>query len=401
MAVTTHEVVKPEAIAGAFVTGLQDELVLLNTFKRFDAAEFLGKAGDKITKRIPGTLPARSWGFRNDRRRPLEVDQYTETKVDMKVEADWLYSAVEMTPEQQQFDFGGSWGDLFNLQTEAIARRAEGLAETQILNAPYELVQPLSVDPAQIKAQHDLGRSHIFNQLVALRAKLKRMRAPGQQYTLIAGANIISELTVDAKLIKNQGTGDGALANATVGTIAGFNVVEGPYTLDPDEAYLYSSDAFLFWNAAPIRPQGASKYATANKNGISMSWIQDYEASYVIDRSIFATWHAWNYTKDFVSLESTDTGRRFTSPEDYFVRGAKLVLETTAGERADEVREPGDGKGDTPGSEADSFLAKLYKNQRQDDTVDEGLFMPPHLRNGAETQNAAPVVSDKVPGVTP
>ena len=274
-------------------------------------------------------------------------------------------------------------------------------AETQILNAPYELVQPLSVDPAQIKAQHDLGRSHIFNQLVALRAKLKRMRAPGQQYTLIAGANIISELTVDAKLIKNQGTGDGALANATVGTIAGFNVVEGPYTLDPDEAYLYSSDAFLFWNAAPIRPQGASKYATANKNGISMSWIQDYEASYVIDRSIFATWHAWNYTKDFVSLESTDTGRRFTSPEDYFVRGAKLVLETTAGERADEVREPGDGKGDTPGSEADSFLAKLYKNQRQDDTVDEGLFMPPHLRNGAETQNAAPVVSDKVPGVTP
>lgn len=400
MAYTPHTPVKPQAIASAFVEGLGDELTILNTFKRFDAAEFLGKANDTLTLRVPGTLPARSWGFRNDRRRPLEVDQYTEQTVNMKVEAEWLYSAVEMTPEQQAFDFGGSWGDLFNQQIDAITRKAEYEAMGQILKAPYELIQTLDVQPSNIREQNEMGRSHIFNQLVALRAKLRRMKAPNQSFTLVAGANVVTELVTDNKLIKNQSTGDGALANATVGTIAGFTVVEGPFTMDPDEAYIYSPDAFLFWNSPVQKPMGANNYATAAKNGVSMAWFRDYQAEYVIDRSVFATWKAWNYTRDFLSLES-ETGRHFTSEDQFFIRGAKVLLDPD-GSRAAEAREPGDGKGGTPGSEADSFLARVFNRQRPTDQVESGLFMPPHLREGAETQNATPVVDGAAPeDVTP
>jgi hypothetical protein len=397
MAYTPHEVVKPEAIASAMVEGLKDELVIANTFTRFDAAEFLGKAGDKITKRVPGALPFREWDFRNDRREPLRVDQYTETTVDMTVSAKWIYSAIEMTPEQKQFDFGGSFGDLFNLQTDALARGIEHDAYQQLVNAPYELVRGISVDPTETKAQHDIGRDHLFNQFVNLSRDLRKMRTPDTNFTVIAGSDFIAELIKSNKLIRSAGQGENAFAQATIGKYAGFNVIEGPYTMAPNEAYVFAKSGFLFWNAAPPAPQGAVKFANANKNGLSMAWFQDYQAEYVIDRSIFMSWKSWNYAQDFLSLE-TANGQLLTSPEQFFLRGAKLVLVGTDAELAGVSKEPGDGKTDTPGGNPESYLAKAYTGQLADGVVPAGLLMPPHLREGAVTSNSTGTLVEPTDG---
>lgn len=417
MAYEPHDVIKPSANAEAMATLLGENLVISNTFSRFSAEEYLGKAGDKITKRVTGTLPFRRWGFRNDRREPLRVDSLTETTVDMTVSAEWLTSAVEMTPEQKQFDFNGAWGDLFLKQTDALTRGVEFDAMHQIVNAPYELVQNIDVSPEAIAAQAAIGRDYLFNQFLNLRTALRRMRTPGaESLTIVAGSNFVAELQKSGKLIDAQVKGTNAFGTVEIGSYAGMKVIEGPYTMDPNEAYAYVSDAFLFWNAAPPAADGSIKQGNANVNGLSLQWFQDYDPAYVVNRSVYLAWQSWDITKDFLSLEA-ETGQLFTSPDRYFVRGVKLLLTAddpkkqlqvfggsaipTAADVAAELRHPGSGKGDTPGAEKDSFLAKAYRGEIADGKIDEGLFMPLHLRKGATTQNPTPTESKANVGSKP
>lgn len=380
MAVTTHEVVKPQAIADAAVTAIAEKLVVASTLTRFDAGEFLGKAGDKITKRVPGSLPFRRWGWRNDRREPIRVDRYTETTVDMTVDADWIYSAIEMIPEQRVFDFGGSFGDLFNMQTDAIVQGIEFEAFGQIRNAPYERVINIEYTPEKIQAAASINQDALFNAFVDAQRDLKKMRVPDTRFVAIAGSEIIAELIKANKLIRTPG-GEGAFAQATVGTYAGISFVEGPYTMASNEAYLFAPSGFLFWNAAPPIPNGAVKAATANKNGVSMQWVQDYDPAYMVDRSIFASWKSFNYTKDFLALED-GAGRLITSPQDFFLRGVKIVL--NGGTGVD--KKPGDGSAETPGGDPNSFLAKAFNGELAAAAELDGPLMPLWLREGAVTE---------------
>ena len=389
MAVTTHDVVKPEAIASAAVQAIADQLTISHTFTRFDAAEYLGKAGDTLTMRVPGTLPFRRWDFRNDRREALRVDKYSETTVNMTVGASWLYSAVELTPEQKQFDFGGSWGDIFNLQTQAIAQGFEFDAYAQLRNAPYERVKVIKTDAATLSAAKDLGQDAIFNQFVDLKTDLNRMRVPDQRFVCIAGSAVIAALTKTNKLVRvGEGAGDSAFATNNVGTYAGITFLQGPYVMEPNEAFLYAPSGFLQWNAAPPTPDGPGKYANANANGISLQWVQDYDPAFVASRSIFMTWKSETYTKDYISLEDGQ-GRTYTSPDQYFLRGVKILFD------ADPLLEktPGDGKTDTPGGLATSYLAKAYNGELAEVVALDGPLIPFELRAGTVTEN--------VPDTTP
>lgn len=420
MAYTPHQLAqKAGENANAMVTGLKEELVIANTFSTFAADEYLGKAGNKITKTIRGSVPFRTWKFRNDRREPLRVDSYTETQVDMTVDAEWIYSALELTPEQKQFDFGGSWGNLFMAQTESLGQGIEFDAMSQIVNAPYELVQNIDVSPAKIEGQAKIGRDYLFNQFLNLKTALRRMRTPGaESLTIVAGSNFVAELQKSGKLIDAGVFGTSVFGSTVVGQYAGFNVIEGPYTLDPNEAYAYTRDAFLFWNAAPPAADGAIAQGNANANGLSLRWFMDYDPAYAINRSIYMGWKSWSRTLDALALEA-ENGQRFTSDEEYFIRGIKLVLTAddpsnliesfggstipTKAEIESELKHPGSGKGDTPGAQADSFLAKAFRGEIADGTTPTGLFMPPHLREGAVTQNATPPVDGAAgtPDVTP
>jgi hypothetical protein len=223
------------------------------------------------------------------------------------------------------------------------------------------------------------------------------MRVPDTNFTVLAGSNFVAEMIKSNKLIRSAGQGENAFAQATVGTYAGFQVVEGPYTMDPDTAFVYAKSGFLFWNAAPPAPEGAKKAANANKNGLSMIWFQDYQAEFAIDRSIYMAWKSWNYTKDFLSLEAP-TGQLFTSSEQFFLRGAKLQLVGTDAELAGVSKAPGDGSTDTPGGNPESYLAKAYNGQLADGVLPAGLLMPPHLREGAVTSNSTGTLVEPTDG---
>lgn len=383
MVYNPHEIVKPQAVADAFVTAVADNLVIANTFSRFDAAEYLGKAGDTITKRVKGSLPFRRWGFRNDRREPLRVDRIKETTVNMTIGAEWLYSATELTLEDKQFDFNGGFGDLFNDQVDAIVQGFEYDAFGMLADAPYERVKVIDNTRSNVLAAKEIGQDHLFNQFVDLKKDLKNMRVPDQRFVCIAGSGLASELTKANKLIRSAGQGENAFANAVIGTYNGITFVEGPAQMPDNVGYMYASSGFLLWNAAPPIPNGAGKYAQANSGGVSMLWIQDHDPAYLTDRSVFATWKAQNYARDFLALETGD-GRTVTSESDYFLRGVKVVLD---GDPLVDEKAPGDGDSSTPGGDANSILAKAFRGELAAAEAAQADLMPMWLREGAVNEN--------------
>lgn len=153
-------------------------------------------------------------------------------------------------------------------------------------------------------------------------------------------------------------TGDNrptAFADASLGTYAGVHVIEDQ-DIEPNALYLYTGEAFLAWSAAPSIAAGAVRGAQLTSDKLAMTWIQDYDAPRAVDRSILWSYTAFGNTLDFVAARDTNGGLVY-SDDQYFIRGAKLIL----GSGTDV--EPGSGKGDTPGADPESILAKLYKRE--------------------------------------
>jgi hypothetical protein len=365
MANGQHTVVKPQKIADAALVALGEESVLSKTVERRTFDEFKGVAGDTITFRVEGTLPVRSYAWRNDRAEQIKVDTYVEQTVNLTVEPNNDYSAVALIDEALEFDFAGAWGKLFNAQVKAVTRGLDARVRNQVLNAPYERVMALVASSANKTAATADGEDLVFNFFSDVQAELKALRNPDSNVVAVVGSGWANLLRKASKSKKNQGTGDGAFASNVIDTFAGITAVEDP-TLAKNEGYVYAASAVLLFTAAPKVPVGATKGAISNQNGFALRWIQDYDASRQIDRSTFNSWIATGVTKDNLRQINSDGTQEVVSATQYFVRGIKIVLaaDSTAATAA-EIK-PGDAKSRTNGSlgsSATSDLAKVYNDQ--------------------------------------
>ena len=360
MAYTPNEVVKPQYLADAAVEALKLRSVATNLVTRAGFERFTGIEGDTVNMRVRGSLPVRTYGWRNDRSQPIVTDTFKDTVVQVKVEADRNYSAVKLIDEDKLFDFDGGWGDIFGRQTEALTLYNDAKVVGQVVNAPYEREVVIDSTAATIKAQAEQNRDNLFNAMVDAKAALKKMRAPGTDFVCLVGAALSAEIQKSQKLVTATGGGDSALAQATLGSLAGVTVVEDP--MIPDyEGRMFLKSGFVFYNAAPAVPNSAPFAAVANAGGFALRWIMDYDTAFATDRSLFDTFVGYSYTRDYIELQDAN-GRSYTSPESYFTRGVKLILKTDDenGDAQDVV--PGDGtRSDLPGNNADSWLAKAYK----------------------------------------
>jgi hypothetical protein len=365
MATGQHTVVKAEKIAAAAVVALGESSILTKTVERRSFDEFKGAAGDKITFRVEGTLPVRSYAWRNDRADQIVTDTYVEQTVDLTVEPNNDYSAVGLIDEALAFDFAGSWGKLFKAQIKAVTLGLDTRVRNQVLNAPYERVMALVADSAAKKAAADDGEDLVFNFFSDVQAELKALRNPDTNVVAVVGSGWANLLRKASKSTKNEGRGDGAFASNVIDTFAGITAVEDP-TLGKNEGYVYAASAILLWTAAPQIPEGAKKGAISNENGYALRWIQDYDSSRQIDRSTFNSWIATGVTKDNLRQINTDGTQEVVSPVQYFVRGIKIVLAADATAATAAEIKPGDAKARTNGSlgsSATSDLAKVYNDQ--------------------------------------
>lgn len=348
-----HLKVKPSVLVEAALTGLTDTLVISNTVtKRSDMNTFFKAEGDTISQRVKGTVPVRTYTARNNRSQPIITDNYEETVVTLTISADRPYSAIKMTDEQADWDFTGGWGDIVEAQTEALAGYLEHGVLDQILNAPYERVIKVAAAGAT-----DANEDRFYNAVIDAKAALRLMRTPNDTLVCVCGIAFEEKILKSNRFRKDEGTGDSALTTATMGSIAGVTFISTTH-IPADEAFLYAKSGFVVFTGVPRVPSSVPFGATASANGWALRWLMDYDTAYLTDRSVFDCYSGYSYVEDYLKVWDGHANQ-VMSDEKYFVRGVKMVLDTSSVV----AKVPGDGSTTTPGGAVGSFLDKAYHLQ--------------------------------------
>lgn len=361
-----------ERVVSTAAVALDRKLVATHTVTKESMDIFKGVEGETITKWVPGTLPVRVYEWKNDRSEPLRADVYKETKIDLTIAPNNNYSAVKLTDEDKEFDFDGKFGRLHDAQTTAISDKLDYKVTKLIKNAPYEVHMTIDPSSANIKAEAEMGRDLFYNWFADIRAALVKMRAPGTQFYALVGSEIASHLRKNQKLVKETGNGDNAFSTYVIDTYAGITAIED-LSLPANEGYVYDSSGFMLFTAAPSIPDGATKGAIVNQNGVSMRWLQDYDHDFQIDRSTFNTWDATSYAKDMLKQINEDETQIVVGSEQYFLRGVKISIGAASTSFV-----PGDGKnngGERAGANSNSELARVWNGRPFTGTLPTGEYL--------------------------
>jgi hypothetical protein len=321
VAYTPHDVIKPEKIAATAAVALEESLVVPAVFQREGIDQFKGAKGDAINIKVEGVLPYRTYGWRNDRSTAIQFDTYAEKTVQVTF-GDDVYSGVQLTDEQNDFDLNG-WAKLMAKQTEAVGKGLEYEAVDYLLKAPYSVTLGGAVS----------GRS-LRKTLIRAREVMNKFRVPKEQRTLLVGSGWENELLSDPDLNLASNVGEAeavsALKEATLGRRYGFNIVTSD-ELPADTAVAMVSSAFIFATGAPSVPQSVPFGAAASYNGVALRWIRDYDATRLTDRSIVNTYKGFRIVEDFlVGRDAQTPSQGFVSEHQHFVRAIKLDLDATA-----------------------------------------------------------------------
>ena len=317
MVYTPHQIQKAEKVADLMQGLAEAQLTIpkLFTYKTMDQFKFA--KDDTLTFRVPGRLPYRKYAWRNDRTKGLFFDAYKEGKTTVTV-GDRIYSGVELTDEQMDFDLG-SWATPAQLQADAVVQGFQDEAVKALETAPYKVTIGLNGNDSAATMKRAFFEA---------RRVLNGFRVPKEQRFAVAGSNAaMVVLDVAAQI---PGRADAALANGTIGRIAGFDCFEDE-SIDADVIYFFVPSAFVLYNDAPSVPQSAPFGKVINGNGVKMRWIRDYDQRFQVERSTLTTYVSTAPVKDLFFKKSVYTQQESTVILDpgttqEFVRGIKLDL---------------------------------------------------------------------------
>lgn len=321
MAYTPHTPQKYEKVAATAATLLEAKLVVPTFFQHESADNFKGGLNDAYSITVPGVLPARKYGWRNDRSSPIVFDQYAERKVTVNFGAH-PYSAVEITDEQKDFDLGGSFGRLVGAQTSAIRRQMEGESVDTIESAPFEVTITAG------------SGADIRKVARAARAALNRLNVPDGERVLLLGTDWEEKALADDALALASSVGEqralSALEMARIGRLYGLTVVVAQ-EVPADAAYAFVRSAFVFVSGVPTVPDSVPFGASASTEsalGLGLRWIRDFDLNHYTDRSAFDLYAGFRYVDDpLVMVNEQNNG--VVSEDNHFVRAVQIVEEGT------------------------------------------------------------------------
>lgn len=273
---------KSTQIARMALALLQREIVLPRLVWSFGQADFAGAQNDTITLRLPAVLTARDYEWRT-RTNPIIIDDITETGVDVKLHTHVAHVGV-LTDEQLTLDIVSFGEQVLMPQVRAVAERLENAIATEMAAAPY----------ATTVTGTDAWR-------VALEARkaLNDRNVPLAGRVLLLGSAVEIEFLDHDKFVKaNESGSTEALRDATIGRIAGFEVVTSN-AIPATAAYAFHRTAFAFGNVAPVVPDGATFGRSESNQGLAMRWLRDYDPNYLRDRSVVSS---------FVGVSSVNDG---------------------------------------------------------------------------------------------
>lgn len=289
---------KPTVIAATAIGLLYRELVVARTLwtDAINPGEFQGAFNDTVTMRVPARRTARTRTLRAGT--AIVNDASVEYGVDVKLDTD-IYNGAPITDEEFTLDITDFGGQILMPQIRAVAEGLENKSIDRVQGATYPAAMQINADAADLVVS---GATDWY--LVALRARklLNDQNVPLSQRTLLVATDIEEDIMRSDRFTRADSIGapaTDALTEASIGRIAGFNVIPTS-GLDEGESYAYHKTAFVLAARAPKVPQGVSMGTTRGLNeaqgaadafgGIGVRWIMDYDYTNTTDRSLVNTW---------------------------------------------------------------------------------------------------------------
>lgn len=254
---------------------------------------FTGAKNDTVNFKVSdGSIAtARDYDFRG-RTGPIVLDDIFQTGGNFPIRLNThVVSATGLEDEHFTLDDIQFATDVLAPQVEAVVKSIEAKA--------------LSAIRTTTSIKHSLSFSETADpHLVAVESKRlmdSEKVAPYSGRVFVVGNNIAAHFRASDRLARFDSTGlagTPALRDAIIGALSGSPVIEHNGLL-PNEGYYLHGTSFILANAAPDVPRGAvTGNSGISRRGISVRWIQDYDANYLRDRSIVSTFLGVNEIRD-------------------------------------------------------------------------------------------------------
>jgi hypothetical protein len=272
---------------------VEKQLVLPLLLTIVGKENFTGAKNDTVNFKLrDGSIAtARDYDFRG-RTGPIVLDDIFQTGGNIPVRLNThVYSATGLEDEHFTLDDITFATDVLAPQVTAVVDRVEAKALTAIRGT------------TSIKHTVSFG-GDVDPHLVAVESKRlmdSEKVAPYSGRVFVVGNDIAAQFRASDRLSRYDSVGlagTPALRDAVIGALSGSPVVEHN-GLEPDEGYYLHGTSFILANAAPDVPRGAvTGNSGLGKRGVSLRWIQDYDANYLRDRSIVSTFMGMNEIRD-------------------------------------------------------------------------------------------------------
>lgn len=272
---------------------VEKQLVLPLLMTIVGKENFTGARNDTVNFKLKdGSIAtARDYDFRG-RTGPIVLDDIYQTGGNFPIRLNThIVSATGLEDEHFTLDDLNFAADVLAPQVTAVVERVEAKALSAIRNT------------TSIKHTLSFG-NEADPHLIATEAKRlmdQEKVAPYSGRVFVVGNNIAAHFRASDRLSRYDSTGlEGTptLRNAVIGSLAGSPVIEHN-GLGANEGFYMHGTSFVLGNAAPDVPRGAvTGNSGINRRGISVRWIQDYDANYLRDRSIVSTFMGINEIRD-------------------------------------------------------------------------------------------------------
>lgn len=255
---------------------------------------FEGAKNDTVNFKLKdGSIAtARDYDFRG-RTGPIVLDDIYQTGGNIPIKLNThVVSATGLEDEHFTLDDIEFATDVLAPQVTAVVERVESKALSAIKTT------------TSIKHSVTFDMDSADPHLVAVEAKRlmdSEKVAPYSGRVFVVGNDIAAAFRASDRLARFDSTGlagTPALRDAVIGSLSNSPVIEHN-GLDANEGYYFHGTSFVLANAAPNVPRGAvTGNSGISRRGISVRWIQDYDANYLRDRSVVSTFIGVNEIRD-------------------------------------------------------------------------------------------------------
>lgn len=270
-----HTFLDPAKVAQLANALVRKDLVLGATVSVDAAANFTRGKGASVDVKIPATLAARTRAV--GATAAITADSLTESYQTITI-TEQVYNAVDLTDADLTLNLDDFGTQVLAPQTLAVAEYIEDALVTKL--------NTLTANAALGTAYAAATPEKTFT---AARKNLRDLGAPATGLFAVVGTDIYMDLLNSGKLSDASVSGStGALREAVVGKLAGFTVIESNRVAQKD-MFFYAKDGMQMVLRAPAKPRGATLGESVSQDGHAMSWVMDYDASTMQDRSVVST----------------------------------------------------------------------------------------------------------------